>query len=185
MKEQDYQQLMPRMRALADGNYFVSSMIVLVNLAIFGVAIFLMLSPHVFYYLAGIVILAFQMNHSYTIMHECGHSAFLRKPLANKVMGFVSAFFCLYPFEIKKYEHMLHHRCTGGYDEPVAKKAIKNFSLTSPFVDKVMIFCWKFWIPIFTANELVTTWKASLLGEKRQWRISSFISIFLYAILLH
>ena len=78
---------------------------------------------------------------------------------------------------------MLHHRCTGGYDEPVAKKAIKNFSLTSPFVDKVMIFCWKFWIPIFTANELVTTWKASLLGEKRQWRISSFISIFLYVVI--
>lgn len=181
MKEQDYQSLIPRMRDLADGNYFLSSLIVLINLLIFALAIFLMLSPNILCYLPGIFILAFQMNHSYTIMHECGHSAFLRRPISNKIWGFISAFFCLYPFEIKKHEHMLHHRCTGGFDEPVAKKAMKNFALTSPLVDKVMIFCWKFWIPIFTANELVTTWKASLTSDKRQWRFSSMIAIVFYA----
>lgn len=183
MKEQDYKQLIPRMRELADGNYFISLLIVGINFLIFSLAIALMISSNIWCYLPGIIILAFQMNHAYTIMHECGHSAFFNGPKANRIMGFVSAFFCLYPFEIKKHEHMLHHRCTGGYDEPVAKKAIKNFSLTSPFVDKVMIFCWKFWIPIFTANELFTTWKASITAEKRQWKISSLVAIILYVIL--
>lgn len=183
MKEQDYKKLLPNMRKLMVGNYPLSYLILFINLVIFSGAVYLIQNTNIYSNIIGVLLLAFQMNHTYTIMHECTHTSFVHSHKANRIIGHIAAFFCLYPFEIKKHEHMLHHRCTGGYDEPVAKKAMKNFSLVNPIIDQIMIFCWKFWIPIFTANELVTTWKASLKAENRQWKITAGFAIAIYLII--
>lgn len=184
MKEQDYKQLLPAMRKLMEGNFKASYLIISINLSIFATAVFLILTSSIYYNIVGIFLLAFQMNHAYTIMHECTHASFVRNQKQNRILGHLAAFFCLYPFEIKKHEHMLHHRCTGGFDEPVAKKAMKSFSLVSPLIDKIMVFCWKFWIPIFTANEIITTWKGSLKAENRQWKTSSILAMTIYVFLV-
>jgi len=185
MKENDYKKLLPDMRKMMAGNYLISYLIIAISLAMFATAIYLIQNANIYMNIIGVLLLAFQMNHAYTIMHECTHTSFVNGHKANRIIGHMAAFFCLYPFEIKKYEHMLHHRCTGGYDEPVAKKAMKNFSLVNPIIDQIMIFCWKFWIPIFTANELCTTWKASLKSENRQWKITSAIAIATYIIIAY
>lgn len=180
MLESHYIQLSSSMRQFSKGRYGWCFSIIILNLFLGGLGVYLMCNTNLFLIAIGVFLLAFQMNHAYLIMHESGHLAFFKDVRLNLIIGNIAAFLCLYPNEIKKNEHTGHHRFTGGFDEPVAKKAIHSFSLASPIVDKIMHICWRLWIPIFTANELVTTWKSAIKDSKKSTRWIAFISLAVY-----
>ncbi|NBX03832.1 MAG: fatty acid desaturase [Alphaproteobacteria bacterium] len=154
-----YKQSMTSIKQLRVSSYAMSYVIIGLNLLMFAVGIHLLLAESFFSYALGVALLALQMNHAYLIVHECGHGSFLLQKKYNEICGNIFAFFAILPFYARRYEHAMHHRYTGSFEEPSTERAMKRFNLINPAVVAFMSACWKLWVPIFALNEHVMLWK--------------------------
>ncbi len=83
------------------------------------------------------------------LMHGCGHRALFASRLLNDVFGHVASMFCLVPYFSWRYVHAQHHRWVGWMDKDPTTRGLAE-PLPPPHLQRVMNFCWKFWIPIFS-----------------------------------
>jgi acyl-lipid omega-6 desaturase (Delta-12 desaturase) len=83
------------------------------------------------------------------LMHGCGHRALFANRLLNDVFGHVASVFCLVPYFSWRYIHARHHRWVGWMDKDPTTRGLAEAPPSLP-VQRVMNFCWKFWIPIFS-----------------------------------
>lgn len=52
----------------------------------------------------------------FIIFHDCGHGSFLKSPVANLIVGYVSGLLTFTPFYYWRWEHSLHHATSGDLD---------------------------------------------------------------------
>ncbi len=158
MNLEQYKTSKTSIRALKVDSYAKSYFVVALNILMLFVAIRLFLSANTASHIAGILLWALQMNHSYLIVHECCHGSFFKKARTNEILGNIFAFFALLPFYSRRLEHLTHHRMAGTFDEPSTNRAVKRFQFINPKAEFFISICWKLWVPIFSFNEQVMLW---------------------------
>jgi len=53
----------------------------------------------------------------FIIFHDCGHRSYLKSPLANDTIGFVTGLLTFTPYYHWRWEHAIHHASAGDLDE--------------------------------------------------------------------
>ena len=53
----------------------------------------------------------------FIIFHDCGHGSFFASKKANDVLGFISGLCTLTPYRHWRWQHAVHHGCSGNLDE--------------------------------------------------------------------
>jgi omega-6 fatty acid desaturase (delta-12 desaturase) len=85
----------------------------------------------------------------FVLMHGCGHRALFASRRLNDVFGHIASIFCLVPYSSWRYVHSQHHKWVGWMD-----KDPTTSGLAAPrpplYLQRLMNFCWKFWIPLFS-----------------------------------
>jgi omega-6 fatty acid desaturase (delta-12 desaturase) len=85
----------------------------------------------------------------FVLMHGCGHRALFASRLLNDVFGHVASMFCLVPYSSWRYVHAQHHRWVGWMDKDPTTRGLAA-PLPPLYLQRIVNFCWKFWIPIFS-----------------------------------
>ena len=89
------------------------------------------------------------LSQIFILQHEFGHNSLFKDSKLNSIGGHISSFFTLIPFFNWKLIHDLHHKWTGFRDkDPTTEKTFK--SLLPQKTQKIVNFCWKWNIPVFT-----------------------------------
>jgi omega-6 fatty acid desaturase (delta-12 desaturase) len=122
----------------------------------------------------------------FVLMHGCGHRAMFASRRLNDVFGHMASLFCLVPYSSWRYVHAQHHRWVGWMDEDPTTRGLGG-PLPSPFLQRVLNFCWKCWIPIFSfAFGAAGFWNlqrvANVAPSPRQRRRAWFSVLFLAAV---
>ena len=60
---------------------------------------------------------AFFLVRSFIIFHDCCHGSFFKKKSWNKILGNITGFLTLFPFEKWKNEHNIHHATSSNIDK--------------------------------------------------------------------
>ncbi len=53
----------------------------------------------------------------FIIFHDCGHGAFFKSPVLNRIVGILLGFLSFTPFHKWTYEHKIHHQTVGNLDK--------------------------------------------------------------------
>ncbi|MGJ8639342.1 MAG: fatty acid desaturase [Opitutaceae bacterium] len=53
----------------------------------------------------------------FIIFHDCGHGSFFASKKANDILGFISGLCTLTPYRHWRWQHAVHHGCSGNLDE--------------------------------------------------------------------
>lgn len=53
----------------------------------------------------------------FIIFHDCGHGSFFKSKKANDVLGFISGLCTFTPYRHWRWQHAVHHGCSGNLDE--------------------------------------------------------------------
>jgi omega-6 fatty acid desaturase (delta-12 desaturase) len=53
----------------------------------------------------------------FIIFHDCGHRSYLKSPMANDVIGFITGVLTLTPYYHWRWEHSIHHANAGDLDQ--------------------------------------------------------------------
>jgi omega-6 fatty acid desaturase (delta-12 desaturase) len=85
----------------------------------------------------------------FVLMHGCGHRALFANRALNDVFGHLASIFCLVPYFSWQYVHAQHHRWVGWMDKDPTTRALAE-ELPPVVVQRVMNFCWRYWIPLFS-----------------------------------
>jgi omega-6 fatty acid desaturase (delta-12 desaturase) len=85
----------------------------------------------------------------FVLMHSCGHRALFASRRLNDCFGHLASMFCLVPYSSWRYVHAKHHRWVGWMDKDPTTRGLAE-PLPPVYVQRVLNFCWKFWIPIFS-----------------------------------
>ena len=101
----------------------------------------------------------FGLHLAYVIVHECCHGSFFGTRRLNEIIGTIFGALSLTPFKSRQFEHAQHHAFSGSYSEPTVQRGIERFGSPQPRLRAVLRFCWKFWVPVFAANEQIALWK--------------------------
>jgi omega-6 fatty acid desaturase (delta-12 desaturase) len=136
-------------------------------------------------WLASQLVLGLLFFHWFVLMHGCGHRALFASRALNDVFGHVASIFCLVPYSSWQYIHAQHHRWVGWMDKDPTTRGLSG-KLPPLYVQRVMNFCWRFWIPIFSlVFGLSTFWNvrgvAVVAPSSRQRRRVLFSVLFLIA----
>lgn len=60
---------------------------------------------------------AFFLVRSFIIFHDCTHGSFFKSKKANKILGNITGFLTLFPYEKWRREHITHHATSGNLDK--------------------------------------------------------------------
>jgi fatty acid desaturase len=85
----------------------------------------------------------------FVLMHGCGHRALFSNRVLNDVFGHVASLMCLVPYSSWRYVHSQHHRWVGWMDRDPTTVALTR-APPSPRIQRLVNFCWRFWIPVFS-----------------------------------
>jgi acyl-lipid omega-6 desaturase (Delta-12 desaturase) len=85
----------------------------------------------------------------FVLMHGCAHRSLFSNRVLNDVFGHVASLVCLVPYFSWRYVHSQHHRWVGWMDRDPTTAALSR-PPPSPGVQRLVNFCWRFWIPIFS-----------------------------------
>ena len=144
-----------------------------------------------FVWFAAQIILGLLLFQWFVLMHSCGHRALFASRRLNDVFGHVASAFCLVPYSSWRYVHAQHHRWVGWMDKDSTTRGLAG-PLPPPRAQRVMNFCWKFWIPIFSlAFGVSGFWNlkhvasvAPSVGQRRQALFSVIFLGLVYAALI-
>ncbi len=53
----------------------------------------------------------------FIIFHDCGHGSFFASKKANDILGFITGLCTLTPYRHWRWQHAVHHGCSGNLDE--------------------------------------------------------------------
>jgi omega-6 fatty acid desaturase (delta-12 desaturase) len=125
------------------------------------------------------------------LMHSCGHRALFDSRRLNDIFGHVASIFCLIPYASWQYVHAQHHRWIGWMEKDPTTLALAE-PLPSLYVQRVMNFCWKYWIPIFSLlfgvagfwNPRRVAVAAPSARQRRRTLLSMLLPLLVYACLI-
>jgi fatty acid desaturase len=127
----------------------------------------------------------------FVLMHGCGHRALFASRRLNDIFGHVASIFCLIPYASWQYIHAQHHRWTGWMDKDPTSRALAE-PLPSLYVQRLMNFCWRCWIPIFSLlfgvagfwNPRRVAMVAPSVRQRRRTLLSMLLPILVYVCLI-
>ncbi len=134
----------------------------------------------------GQIVLGLLIFQWFVLMHACGHRALFASRLLNDVFGHMASVFCLVPYSSWRYVHAQHHRWVGWMDKDPTTRGLAG-PLPPPHLQRLLNFCWKFWIPIFSVVFGVSVfWNLGRVAEvarsSRQRRRALFSVLFVAAV---
>jgi len=82
----------------------------------FGLWVLMVYSLDYSYWITlGLSILAAAfLSHIFIILHDCGHGAYFKSPLLNRIIGIIAGGLVFTPYHKWHYQHMVHHQTTLG-----------------------------------------------------------------------
>lgn len=116
---------------------------------IFSVIFLSTLSSSFPIYLVGQIFGGIFLAQAFILMHEMGHNSFFNSTFLNKTIGFLLSPLTFIPFFNWYKMHDLHHEWTGWRDKDPTTENTFDDQLSESQV-KVVNFCWKYYIPIFS-----------------------------------
>lgn len=116
---------------------------------ILGSTFFSTLDSRLFFYIIGQLCGGLFLTQLFILMHECGHNSFFYNTSLNKYLGHFASFFSFIPYFNWHKIHHLHHQWTGWRDKDPTTEGTFADQL-SPAQVKIVNFCWKYYIPIFS-----------------------------------
>lgn len=142
---------------------FSRSVVVCVNALLFFLVVVIP-TENIIGCLAVSLVLALAFFHSYQITHECIHRSFFKSKLLNIFFGNISAILCGHPFDARTRDHLAHHTWVSNPKlEPSTKRGLENIVRGNLQDNVILQLSWKYWVPIFSLNELWELWKGELL----------------------
>lgn len=132
-------------------NELLSYGILFLELIVSTIAIWLSFSSIWFIWLIGQIILGFVMLQWFFIMHDLAHRSMIHHRQMSAFFGHLASLFCLIPYHSWKKVHHEHHKWTGWQEND---PTVPDFGIEdlSPFLIRVIDFCWKYWIPVFAVS---------------------------------
>jgi fatty acid desaturase len=100
-------------------------------------------------WIASELLLGVLLFQWFVLMHGCGHRALFASRALNDVFGHVASLMCLVPYSSWRYVHSQHHRWVGWMDRDPTTAALTR-APPAPGIQRLVNFCWRFWIPIFS-----------------------------------
>jgi fatty acid desaturase len=150
MTNEDYQALMEKNKN-KESDDLVASFIVFS--LFFSTLFFLTLSSfgHGFIWLIAQAFLGINILQWFFLLHDIGHDKFFSNKKFNLFFGHLASCFVILPFYPWRYIHRTHHQWVGYKDKDPTQNllTLKDIPLKR---SKIINFCWKYWIPIFTLS---------------------------------
>lgn len=121
------------------------------------------LNSSIGFYLIGQVCGIIFFAQCFVLMHEFGHRSMFKSVGLNTLFGHIFSLFTFIPYYNWLEVHDLHHKWTGYRDkDPTTEKTFDD--RLTPFQKKLINFCWKYYIPLFTIGyRFGIYWKAEKL----------------------
>lgn len=171
MKSQTYNQLRQQLATeqLFQPNNLYGSLTVVLNLAFFvaGAVGLAHVSRFSWVYWLLEMLLGLSTFRFFVILHDCGHRNLFKQRWLNNWVGTLVSPLSFYPFEIWRQLHNAHHQWAGivGKDPDVPDiEAIQQ----SPGIYSLLTFCWRYWLPLPLAYQIVSVyWLYPLSGLKQ------------------
>lgn len=165
MDRETYLDRTKSLRALRSSNLRAAWVVGRVTLlTVAGIA--LSIQDHLFMWILGQVALGTAIVQWFVLVHECGHRHFFVTPWMNAAAGHLASAFCLIPLWPWSDIHREHHRWVGWGDLDPTLRTTRPRVLKAHEC-RVVDFCWKWWIPIFTvAFGLLNFWNIPRLWQR-------------------
>lgn len=135
-------------------------------------------------YICGQLCGALFLAQCFILMHEFGHNSFFKSSKLNSFMGWIVSPFTFIPFFNWYKFHNLHHEWTGWRDKDPTTEGTFAEDLSDKQV-KIVNFCWKYSIPIFSMGyRFGTYWNTDksqrfLKSENDQLKHKFFMRLYL------
>ncbi|MDX1929457.1 MAG: fatty acid desaturase, partial [Pirellulaceae bacterium] len=111
-------------------------------------ALLLSLSDSTALWLLGQMVWAISFLQWFSILHEAGHKTLFASPLANRLVGHMSGWMAVIPFDTWKLIHARHHHWTGWQDldattQQLVPRPLRRWEKLSVNI------CWATGLPLF------------------------------------
>jgi acyl-lipid omega-6 desaturase (Delta-12 desaturase) len=116
------------------------------------------------------------MFRKFSLMHEAVHGILLQNRFFNDILGTVSGFFCLLPYETWKRSHLQHHRWSGNIEKDPVMAFLIVFPKMSTWLQKTLSYSWRLWLPILAVVQNIVFWSLGVAQLRREPR--SFTLLF-------
>ncbi|MDX1925298.1 MAG: fatty acid desaturase [Pirellulaceae bacterium] len=112
-------------------------------------ALLLSLSDSTALWLLGQMVWAISFLQWFSILHEAGHKTLFATPLANRLVGHMSGWMAVIPFDTWKLIHARHHHWTGWQDldattQQLVPRPLRRWEKLSVNI------CWATGLPLFS-----------------------------------
>ena len=107
---------------------------------------------------AGFAIFCFR---SFSMMHECVHSASHSSRRWNDAIGAMYGIFCFLPFRSWREIHLKHHTWTGNVEKDPSARLLAEFRKNGFRTAGYVSWSWLNWIPTLAFLQHVVFWKAT------------------------
>jgi omega-6 fatty acid desaturase (delta-12 desaturase) len=150
MTNDEYQLLIEEVKNLKSDNLVAWFFV----LALFGsTTLFLFISSfgHGSTWLIAQIFLSINFLQWFFLLHDLAHDHYFENKKTNVVIGHLASIFSILPFYPWRYIHRSHHFWTGFKDKDPTQKILTRKDIPIKR-EKIINFCWKYWIPIFTLS---------------------------------
>ena len=125
------------------------SLYFLLAITITATGIWLSLLPHFIAWISGQFIVAIALLQWFILLHEAGHRTLFRSKFLNTAAGHIAALLSGFPYSSWVLIHFRHHKWTGWQDLDATTASLLPRPLKN-WEQRVINFCWKTWIPLFS-----------------------------------
>lgn len=184
MEQKTYQQLVEKYKHFRSDNMTALLISSALTIAGFGLISYSSTAEGARWFFAqlalGVVILQW-----FFLLHDLGHDHFFGDTNVNVTVGHFSSLFCILPFYPWKYIHRTHHLWTGWKDKDPTMTIIIPRQFPE-WKKKLINFCWKYWIPLFTLSfSFANFWNIKKLNRMfPQYKLKNAFSIF-FPVVVH
>jgi len=171
----------------------ISALKLLIVPLILGTIFFTTLSSNAPMYIIGQISGGLFLAQAFILMHEFGHNSFFTYTKLNSFFGYLISPLTFIPFYNWEKIHTLHHDWTGFRDKDPTTEGTFAEQL-NPKRMKIVNFCWKYYIPIFSMGyRFGTYWKKEKLKRflssedysKALTNINLYTSIYIFILIFN
>gem|GEM_PF-6148375 len=148
MNKKNYFKLKNQTKSLKAKNSVAAAQL-LIDAALFTVAIFLSLSNSIVIWILGQLLILMCIWRQFSTLHSCAHNTFFKNQKLNLVTGHLCSILSLLPFSDWKKSHIEHHIWAGDRSRDPSLNLPPSEELSATSI-KILNICWKLHIPIFS-----------------------------------
>lgn len=109
-------------------------------------------------YVACACVLGIVAMQGFGMVHEGAHGLLSTKPLFNWLLSHWGGALAAMPATPYRNGHMEHHIWVGNTDRDPVLRVLHHVCRTPGFAQRALRICWRLWIPLLAAVQLLTLW---------------------------